>query len=43
MILDLIKNEDLVLQAALVVEEHLIPNEPSPTYWHDTFETLGLV
>jgi hypothetical protein len=39
----IINDEELLLKAALVVEEQVIPKEPSPTYWHDTFMKLGLL
>jgi hypothetical protein len=39
----IINDEELLLKAAVVVEEHVIPNEPSPTYWRDTFMKLGLL
>lgn len=38
----LIYDEALVLKAAILVEEKIVPNEPSPTYWQDTFKILGL-
>lgn len=41
-ILDLINDAELLLKAAVLVEEQVIPDEPSPTYWNDTFEMLGL-
>jgi hypothetical protein len=37
----LINDEDLLLKAAVVVEQQVAPHEPSPTYWRDTFKTLG--
>jgi len=38
----LIYDEESVLKAAILVEEKIVPNEPSPTYWQDTFKILGL-
>ncbi len=39
---DLLRNRELLKSAADVVLKHLFENEPSPTYWNDTFEILGL-
>jgi hypothetical protein len=37
----LINDEELLLKAAVVIEQQVVPNEQSPTYWQDTFKTLG--
>jgi hypothetical protein len=41
-ITQLTNDEELLLRAALIAHEHLVPTEPSPTYWHDIFKKLGL-
>jgi hypothetical protein len=38
----LINDDERLLAAMYLVEQHIVPNEPSPTYWEDTFRRVGL-
>ena len=40
-ITNLINDDELLLKAMLLVEQQIVPNEPSPTYWRDTFKIIG--
>jgi hypothetical protein len=38
----LINDEEYLLNAAIVVEEHVVPKERFPEYWHDVLIKLGM-